>query len=195
MFGYFAHRFPSFHDIKKIVDHGPAVQIDVKRPGSDSLWFSIDIAMSFEVAEEKFIPHPKFRQKGEFVWRQSHFKEEQILLCNISDFPKSMNRTMKAIRDGDMKLKNMNVNSYLLKTTLLNCSGKLIGSFAECFLRFLTELYSCFASRNLPHHHVRLNNLLIKHDRSVLMDNVEQIAYRLRELIENPEELRQMLDV
>ena len=92
------------------------------------------------------------------------------------------------------------MNSYLMKTTLLNMMEQesLRKSFESRRLgysvsRFLYELWACMAMRKLPHHFYPMHNLLIKHNQSQIMAETEALAERLEELITIEDELMTIL--
>ena len=192
-----------YPDIKPLKDHGPAIQVDVKSEGEK---YSIDLVIGIEVngslKNEIYIPKPKFRQGQDKIWRQSFFKEEQKLLLEMEEFPLQVTRMVKAIRDKDTILSKLNLNSYLIKSTLFNLlrtdkflSALKSGRLGKCLLYFLNDLRKSMVSRKLPHYFNMMHNLLIKHSSTDLMPEVQDIANRLEELICNEDELMKILNM
>ena len=138
-------------------------------------------------------------QGQDIDWRQSYFREEQTALSLMDDFPKRVARVVKSIRDKDENLSSL--NSYLIKTTLLNLITKSDEfltyiqnrNLNSSVLHFLHELWANLTLRNIHHHFVPMHNLLIKHSKSQIMPETEKLSNRLKQIITDKEEFMKIL--
>lgn len=191
-------RGPKFKkDVMQCKLHGPALQLDFKKPGKDKLWYSVDVVPSIEIpssgtGKNRFVAKP-FKSDLETeqdiipkAWRKSYSLEEKELLMNIdrgNGCRKQCLRILKSIRDREASLNYL--HSYVLKTVIFRNVQK--GSvfwnqdnLGICVMSMLRKLCEALENKQLPHYFQSDINLLSDFPPKSLKNSAARIRQFLR---------------
>lgn len=153
--------------------HGPAAQMDVMKPGTRTLWYSVDMVAGFEVAAgvpgqtEIYVAKPHKKRCKKSSWRRSFSKEEKDMMNDIdadNGCRKPCLRMLKVLSKIDPALKPL--QSYFFKTTLLTMVRDESKSWDQTQLGLrlvdlLRKIQNYLKEKILPHYFCPSMNLLI----------------------------------
>ena len=192
----------SYSEVPLVVrSHGPAVQVDIFRKGSDEKLLSVDLVPSFQVEESWYVPKPfrgkRYASNNEFLWRKTFSPKEKQLLASMDREDRGCRHELLRIVKTIVKrpVTSLPLDSYHLKTAFMHfiekggldwAGGDALG---ENFFEFLKELQTRMVSRNLPHRWLRDVNVLDDFKEEV----VQQMANRLRRILNSEARLNKIL--
>ena len=193
---------PPYSEVRlKVRSHGPAVQVDIFRKGSDEKLLSVDLVPSFEVESSWYVPKPfkgkRYASNDEFLWRKTFSPKEKQLLASMDKEDQGCRHEFLRIVKTVVKrpVTSLPLDSYHLKTAFMHFiergdldweKGDALG---ENFFEFLKELQTHMVSRNLPHCWLRNVNVLDDFKEEV----VQQMANRLRRILHSEVRLNKIL--
>ena len=181
--------------------HGPAVQVDIFKKGSDEKFLSVDLVPSLQVEESWYVPKPftgkRYLLKNECLWRKTFSPKEKQLLASMDREDQGCRHELLQIVKTAVKrpVTSLPLDSYHLKTAFMHYikRGDLDwvsrDALGKNFVGFLRELQSHMASRNLPHYWLDDVNVLDDFKKGV----VQQMAYRLRSILNSEARLNKIL--
>ena len=178
-----------FSDVRLVVrTHGPAVQVDIFRKGSEEKLLSVDLVPCFHVRDSWYVPRPfkgkrfVFSHKG--FWSQSFSLEEKQVLESMDQKDHGCGhellRIVKTMIKGQVT--SLPLDSYYLKTAFMHYIERHSqdwvskDALGKHFLGYLGEVLLYLESGNLPRYNLPDVNLL--NDFSEVA--VKQMANRLK---------------
>lgn len=192
-----------YSEVRLVVrNHGPAVQVDVFRKGSDERYLSVDLVPSLQVDDRWYVPKPfkgkRYVFQDELLWRKAFSpKEKQFLASMDSEDHGCRHELLRIVKTIVKRPRtSLPLDSYHLKTAFMHyieregpnwVSGDALG---KNFLGFLEELQRYLASRNLPHYWLIKVNLLDDFKEVVVM----QMTNRLRRILNSDSRLDKILE-
>ena len=180
--------------------HGPAVQVDIFKKGSDEKFLSVDLVPSLQVEESWYVPKPftgkRYLLKNEFLWRKTFSLKEKPHLASMDSGDQECKHELLRIVKTVVKrpVTSLPLDSYHLKTFMHYIErGDLdwvsSDALGKHFVGFLRELQTHMAGRNLPHYWLDDVNVLDDFKKGV----VQQMAYRLRSILNSEARLNKIL--
>lgn len=183
-------------------NHGPAVQVDIIKKGSEEMLLSVDLVPSFHVGDSWYVPKPfegkRYVSRNELLWRKTFSPEEKRLLKHMDSENQGgckheLLRIVKTVVKRPVT--SLPLDSYHLKTAFMHYIKRgdlnwVKDALGENFIGFLKELQIRMASRNLPHRWLSDVNVLddFKEQTVQLMEN------RLRNILTKEVKLNKILE-
>ena len=171
--------------------HGPAVQVDIFRKGSDEKFVSVDLVPCFQLADMWYVPKPfkgkRFVLSHGLLWRQSFsLQEKQVLEFMDREDHGCRHELLRIVKTMFKRpvMHSLPLESYYLKTAFMHYirgegqNWVNRDALGKHFLGFLRELENLMESKNLPHYWLPDINLLDDFTKEF----VEQMARRLRSI-------------
>lgn len=197
----FNARPPRCSEVDLVVrSHGPAVQLDIFRKGTNQKFLSVDLVPCFQVGDSYYVAKPYTGKRPvsspQLLWRQSFsLKEKQDLEFMDTDLGcrHELLRIVKTMVKRQPT--SLPLESYCLKTAFMHyikdegqnwVSGDALGKH---FVGFLKVLQSYLERRNLPHFWLPGVNLLEDIDHTVCRN----MAYRLKAILNSEAEMNKVL--
>ena len=197
----FNARPPRSSEVRLVVrSHGPAVQLDIFRKGTNEKFLAADLVPCFQVGDSYYVAKPYTGKRPvsspQLLWRQSFsLKEKQIL--EFMDTDRGCRHELLRIVKTMVKKQptSLPLESYYLKTAFMHyikeggqnwVSGDALGKH---FVGFLKSLQSYLERRNLPHFWLPSVNLLEDFDHVVSTN----MAYRLKAILNSEAEMNKVL--
>ena len=186
-----------FAEVRLVVRyHGPAVQLDILKRGTNEKFLSVDLVPCFQLGESCYVAKP---YKGSYpvsnhqlLWRQSFSLQEKQILEYMDRDGGCRHELLRIVKTVVKKqATSLPLESYYLKTAFLHyikgggqqnwVSGDALGNH---FLGFLRALQIFLERRDLPHYWLPGVNLL---------DDIAQVvtrnmAYRLQAILNSEAE-------
>ena len=186
-----------FAEVRLVVRyHGPAVQLDILKRGTNEKFLSVDLVPCFQLGESCYVAKP---YKGSYpvsnhqlLWRQSFSLQEKQILEYMDRDGGCRHELLRIVKTVVKKqATSLPLESYYLKTAFLHyikggglqnwVSGDALGNH---FLGFLRALQDFLERRNILHYWLPGVNLL---------DDIAQVvtrnmAYRLQAILNSEAE-------
>lgn len=195
----FQRRFPSSQYTLSVVDHGPAVQLNIYPRLSPMIkpLLSVDLVPCFHIKDKYFVPKPYNRwgvvANRELLWKQSFSLQEKQRLQYMDredhGCRHELLRIIKTIVKKDCILRLL--SSYHVKHAFLhylaiprNWSG--VDSLGDHFLGFMGSLCGLLTKGSIPHFWEPHFNIL---ENMPNPGNISLVAFRCATII-NSEEVR-----
>lgn len=191
-----------FSEVRLVVRyHGPAIQLDILRKGTNDKLLSVDLVPCFQVGESCYVTKPyKGRHSvssPELLWRQSFSLQEKQVLEYMDRDQGCRHELLRIVKTlVKRQATSLPLESYYLKTAFMHyikggglqnwVSGDALGNHFSGFLRALQIFLE---RRNLPHYWLSGVNLL---------DDINQVvtrnmAYRLQAILNSEVEMNNVL--
>ena len=182
--------------------HGPAVQLDIVRKGTNQRLLSADLVPCFQIGNDSYyVAKPytggKRVSNRDFLWRQSFSLKEKEILENMDrdrGCRHELLRIVKTIVNREPTSLGR-LESYHLKTAFLHYMMKEDQGWCgesvleKHFLRFLRALQTYLESKCLPHRFLSSVNLLEDINPVV----IRNMADRLKRILNSDVEMNKIL--
>ncbi|XP_022795058.1 cyclic GMP-AMP synthase-like isoform X1 [Stylophora pistillata] len=197
---------PPHSEVRLVVrSHGPAVQVDIIRKGSEEMLLSVDLVPCFQVEDSWYVPKPfkgkRYLSRNELLWRKTFSPKEKQILASMDKDPNGQggcrHELLRIVKTVVKKpVTSLPLDSYHLKAAFMhyNDRGDLDwvseDALGKNFFGFLMELQIRMESRNLPNYWLDGINLLDDFKEDV----VKQMANRLRRILNSEVRLNKILE-